>query len=296
MLLEINNDVFGVIFSKLDIKDKCRLGLTNKMLSRMIYGESSEESEIINDDHLNSFHSSHSSHPSHSSHSSSSEYLIDAELGRHAHTCGVTLSFRDGDIKRSAVMQLLFGRGCMFCSRSRVRKVYKPFNIRCCTDCLYDQTISSYELDATYNVSDRALTGIYKDIPFMSVEKFNPNSSYYRYYTMNFYWIKTIERVVFRGKSLAVMRGIVQKQRDHEESLRRREEERKLAEIMEKRQPRISKIREYISEMGEDIDSHSHSHSQAFKDALARYMNRSIPPPTKKAFVAKWESLQSEYV
>lgn len=286
MLLEINNDVFGVIFSKLDIKDKCRLGLTNKILSRMIYGESSGENERIHDDYLNSSNSSHSSH------SSSSEYLIDAELGRHAHTCGVTLSFGDGDIKRSAVMQLLFGRGCTFCSRSRVRKVYEPFNIRCCTDCLYDRTISSYELDATYNVSDRALTGIYNDIPFMSVEKFNPNSSYYRYYTMHFYWIKTVERVVFRGKSLAVMRGIVQKQRDHEESLRRREEERKLAEIMEKRQPRISKIREYISEMGEEIDSHS----QAFKDALARYMNRSIPPPTRKAFVAKWESLQSEYV
>ena len=294
MLLEVNNDVFGVIFYKLDLIDKCRLGLTNKVLSNMIYGRrhsmetngSESESESLrslSNDYTNS----------QSLQSSFSEYLIDEELGRQAHACGVTLSFEDGDITRSAVMQLLFGKCCMFCSKSRVRKVYKPFNIRCCTDCLYDQTISSYELNATYNVSDHALshTHPYSDIPFMSVEKFNPNSSYYRYYTMNFYWIKTIERVVFRGKSLSVMRGIVQRQRDHEESLRRREEERKLADRIEKKQPRILKIREYISEMGEDIDSDSHS--RAFKDALASYMNRSIPPPTKKAFIAKWESLQS---
>lgn len=271
MLLDINNDVFGVIFFKLDLRDKCSLGLTNKTLSKMIYGESTnrmrEESEHIT--------------------SSLSEYLVDDELERRADECGLKLSIRDGDIKRSAVMQLLFGKGCMFCAKKRIRKVYQPFNIRCCIDCLYDRTVSSYALNTLYGVSDRAMMRTFKDIPFMPVEKFNPNSSYYRYYTMHFYWIETVERVIFQGQTLQEVGSRVQRQKDHEESIKRREKERQMNEILEKKRARTSKIREYISEMGEDIENRP----QTFKDALMCYMDKTLPPPTKKAFMAKWKSL-----
>jgi len=265
--MDINNDVFGVVYSKLDLRDKCVLGLVNKELNGMIYGGAPGPVR-------------------------SSEYLVDDELESQATRCDVQLSFKQGDVERSDIMRLLFAKGCMFCGKIRIRKVYEPFNVRCCTDCLYARTISSYDLIANHDVSEQILTRDHDDMPFMSVEKYNPYSSVYRYYTMDFYWRKMIERRVLRGNTLSFVRARVQERRERQEYLWKCEEERKAEEARRKKYLRSGKILEFIRELGQEDQDIDHR-SPEFKLALARYVDKASAPPSKKAFLVKWQSLSA---
>jgi len=88
---------------------------------------------------------------------------------------------------------LLANIGCQFCGKTRIRKVYTEFNVRCCTDCLYDRTVSDYLLENLYNINPNK----YNKLSHIRKEMYK-----YRigYYTLRFYWSETIENII--GMSL----------------------------------------------------------------------------------------------
>lgn len=83
--------------------------------------------------------------------------------------------------------------GCQFCKTPRIRKIYEEFQIRCCKECLYARTISSYQLKKEYDIDENKL----KNLPYISKDMYT-----YRvgYYTLYFYQIQDVERKL--GKTL----------------------------------------------------------------------------------------------
>ena len=89
----------------------------------------------------------------------------------------------------------LYGRvGCQLCGKARIRKVYVEYGVRCCTDCLYANTISDYQLDDKYRISNCYFL---RHARQRTVGMYNPCArAWSRNYEATFYWKKDVEEAV----------------------------------------------------------------------------------------------------
>ena len=89
----------------------------------------------------------------------------------------------------------LYGRvGCQLCGKARIRKVYVEYGVRCCTDCLYANTISDYQLDDKYRISNYYFL---RNARQRTVSMYNPSArAWSRSYEATFYWKTDVEEAV----------------------------------------------------------------------------------------------------
>ena len=89
----------------------------------------------------------------------------------------------------------LFGHvGCQLCGRARIRKVYVEYGARCCTDCLYANTISNYQLNDKYKISNLHFL---RHARQRTVNMYNPCArAWSRNYEATFYWKTDVEDAV----------------------------------------------------------------------------------------------------
>jgi hypothetical protein len=89
----------------------------------------------------------------------------------------------------------LFGRiGCQLCGKARIRKVYVEYGVRCCTDCLHANTISDYQLDDKYSISNFHFL---RNVRQRTVSMYNPSArAWSRSYEATFYWKTDVEDAV----------------------------------------------------------------------------------------------------
>lgn len=76
--------------------------------------------------------------------------------------------------------------GCQFCQKARIRKIYEEFQVRCCKDCLYNKTISDYNLKTNYLVDKSKVN----NLPSITTDMWNRKIGSY---TLIFYWIDDVE-------------------------------------------------------------------------------------------------------
>ena len=65
--------------------------------------------------------------------------------------------------------------GCQFCKTPRIRKIYYPFAMRCCTECLYAMTISGWRLKTDFKVPVYK----YEHLPHTVVDMYAPRTGSY---------------------------------------------------------------------------------------------------------------------
>jgi hypothetical protein len=104
--------------------------------------------------------------------------------------CGESRDFAEGlrrvrndlGVTAKRALELTAGTGCELCGARRIRKVHWPFLVRCCQQCLRENTVSDYRLDREFRVNRGGLQGV----PHTVVEIFRPRIG--RPYTLRFYW------------------------------------------------------------------------------------------------------------
>ena len=89
----------------------------------------------------------------------------------------------------------LYGRvGCELCGKPRIKKVYHEYDVRCCTDCLHNHTISDYHLKDKYKL--RNMTFL-KSARQRLVNMYNPYAyRSFRTYDTTFYWKPDVDRLM----------------------------------------------------------------------------------------------------
>jgi hypothetical protein len=85
------------------------------------------------------------------------------------------------------MLELVTNRGCEACGKSRIRKVYWPFGMRLCRECLEQLTISDYRLINNYNISKDKLRRLYN----IKATLWN---KYHGYYDLTFYLRSDVEQ------------------------------------------------------------------------------------------------------
>ena len=118
-----------MIMGYMDLKTKYCLALTNEELQKTLFDENSQLQE-----HLEKDIDEHAQ-------------LMNIRL------CNSDFCFKDNLIDRSCLMRLFFGKGCTFCQKPRIRKIYKPFNLRSCKECMCERTVSEYNLRNIYKLN-----------------------------------------------------------------------------------------------------------------------------------------------
>lgn len=103
---------------------------------------------------------------------------------------------REGQLSPKRALALVACSGCELCSKKAVRKVYWPFQVRCCQSCLYDQTISDYKLRTEYNVTYEHLV----DLPHTQTQLYAPGKGSY---SLRFYWKDAIIRLLTARHGIA---------------------------------------------------------------------------------------------
>lgn len=92
------------------------------------------------------------------------------------------------------VLELYGQRGCQFCNKPRIRKVYTEYGVRCCEQCLHERTISGYKLETDYYLQDQK---IFQGARKREVESYNPYARWRsKYFTVTFYWKQDIEDIL----------------------------------------------------------------------------------------------------
>jgi len=74
--------------------------------------------------------------------------------------------------------------GCMFCNNKKIRKVYWEHNVRSCKNCMIERTISDYYIPSQLDKN------LYINLPHNTIQMY---TRYNGYFTVNFYWKKTID-------------------------------------------------------------------------------------------------------
>ncbi len=69
-------------------------------------------------------------------------------------------------------LRLLLETGCQKCNKPRITKIYWPFPIRVCVDCIKSLTITNYELNKCYNINH------YQDDRFFLISIYNRHNGY----------------------------------------------------------------------------------------------------------------------
>lgn len=94
------------------------------------------------------------------------------------------------DMSFRRYLSLMAGRGCEMCKQSdRVRKVYWPFNVRCCTECLHANTISEFRLQEQ-GVDPYTYLGLPYNIGYFYSELYRTQQQ------VKFYWKKHVQRAL----------------------------------------------------------------------------------------------------
>jgi len=98
------------------------------------------------------------------------------------------------DLTTKQQIQLYARNGCQICDKSRIRKVYEEYGVRCCEECLQSHTLSDYVLKTKYKIKD---LNIFTKAKKRRVEMYNPYGGAWRKnYTLTFYWKEDVEEIV----------------------------------------------------------------------------------------------------
>ena len=62
-----------------------------------------------------------------------------------------------GKLTPKRALELVVCTGCELCRAKGIRKVHWPFKVRCCQECLYSCTISTYRLTTDFSITDKQL-------------------------------------------------------------------------------------------------------------------------------------------
>lgn len=91
------------------------------------------------------------------------------------------------------VVRLAGTTGCMLCSEAeRTRKVLWEFGVRCCSDCLRDNTLSEFVMENELDLPERT----WDHLPHVTKAMFNPYWN--KAYDMRIFWWSDVLQV-FRG-------------------------------------------------------------------------------------------------
>lgn len=83
--------------------------------------------------------------------------------------------------------------GCELCKAQRIKKVYTEYDIRCCKNCLYENTVSEYKLKDEYLLN----IDIFNKCRYKITDMYNPyGKAYNREYTLKFYWKPDVLKVI----------------------------------------------------------------------------------------------------
>ncbi|GBB83597.1 hypothetical protein RclHR1_01030012 [Rhizophagus clarus] len=212
-------------------------------------------------------------------------------------------------------VRLVLERGCQFCGKTKIRKVYWEFLVRCCEDCLKARTLRQEDIrqDIMPNVlrADDVLSGL----PFIPSwhrrawdrgTKNRPSSLYWTKDVMNAYeeyqkipdydlknqWVKKKKE-----EGAARMREVVERKKETDKELRN-----KIHENSIKRNERVLQIQSKIQEMKTEKNeygilkySEDLTETATFKKAMS-YMSRKSPQPfTDRAWTLLKKKLIKEY-
>jgi hypothetical protein len=99
----------------------------------------------------------------------------------------------DPDLSFKDQIKLYGSIGCELCNKPRIRKVYSEYGVRCCTDCLYANTVNEYRLGEDYFIPK----SLVRNCRYRTVDMYNPYSrAYSRDYTTNFYWTPDVVEAI----------------------------------------------------------------------------------------------------
>ncbi|CAB4419135.1 unnamed protein product [Rhizophagus irregularis] len=214
-------------------------------------------------------------------------------------------------------VRLVLERGCQFCGKTKIRKVYWEFLVRCCEDCLKARTLRQEDIrqDIMPNVlrADDVLSGL----PFIPSwhrrawdrgTKNRPSSLYwtkdvitayeeYRKipdypYELKNQWVKKK-----REEGATRMREVIERKKETDKELRN-----KIHENSIKRNERVLQVQSKIQEMKSEKNEYgilkydeNLTETATFKKAM-NYMSRKSPQPfTDRAWTLLKKKLIKEY-
>ena len=280
LFTDLPNDMIDKIMGYMDLKTKCCFALTNKELQKMFFHENSQLQKSLEKD-----------------------------INQHAQLMNICISnknfsLQDNLIDRSSLLRLFFGKGCMFCQKPRVRKIYQPFNLRSCKECICERTISEYNLKNIYEININDFMTY--NFPYQSVDFYNIYNTGNRYLHLRFFWKSSVEKL-YTGRPLSeIQQEIREKERKREE-----EEKRKASELEQKRNDRKKivlemarkklKILKQENEKNEENEQNEENEENEENELSESDLNYSITfrnysthlrgNPNEKTFNEKWPQI-----
>lgn len=94
-------------------------------------------------------------------------------------------NLKNNDYKE--IIKLAGFKGCMFCNKKNITKVYWEFKVRCCKDCLYSRTIGEWKFEKYLDKKH------YLHLPYIKKNMYN---SLFGYYSIYFFWKKNIDELL----------------------------------------------------------------------------------------------------
>lgn len=165
--------------------------------------------------------------------------------------------------------------GCELCKSARIRKVYAEYGIRCCTSCLYENTINEYILVNEYLFEANVFNGC----KFRMTKMYNPHGrAYNREYTAKFYWKPDVLHAI--------------KEQYNVDSL----EDYKYRKTYELKELKIKEIEKYLSDKKSNLSLSDIDRLTDFtKDCASGYV-KNIETYYKDANKLRKEELKDEFI
>ncbi|RIA84682.1 hypothetical protein C1645_831904 [Glomus cerebriforme] len=214
-------------------------------------------------------------------------------------------------------VRLVLERGCQFCGKTKIRKVYWEFLVRCCEDCLKERTLRQEEIRQDIMPDVLRVDDVLSGLPFIPSwhrrawdrgTKNRPSSLYWTKDVLAAYeeyrkipeypfdlknqWIKKK-----REEGAAKMREVVERKKETDKELKNKIQENSIKRN-ERASQILSKLQEMRSEKNEyGILKYSEvlTETTTFKKAI-NYMNRKSPQPfTDRAWTLLKKKLINEY-